>query len=157
MSCVATDERCSVLPASPLMQLYFAYGSNMDVSQMEHRCPGAVSRGVGTLADHRFVINRRGVATLVPHPGGLVHGLLWALTPDHVASLDHYEGVSDGRYIQDYVEVQSREDGPASALVYLATDAIAGKPRPGYLETVVRAARELQLPAEYIADLERCA
>ncbi|MEO6445689.1 MAG: gamma-glutamylcyclotransferase family protein [Gemmatimonadaceae bacterium] len=138
------------------MQLYFAYGSNMDVSQMEQRCPGAVCRGVGTLADHRFVINRRGVATLVPHPGGLVHGLLWALTPDHVASLDHYEGVREGRYVQDYVEVQAGE-GPATALVYLATDATAGTPRPGYLEMVVRAARELQLPAGYFADLERCA
>ena len=40
-------------------------------------------------------------------------------------------------------------------LVYVAHRRSRGQPRPGYLEIVVQAARELKLPAYYIASLQR--
>jgi hypothetical protein len=39
-------------------------------------------------------------------------------------------------------------------LVYVARVRPRGQPRPGYLEIVVQAARELELPANYIASLQ---
>jgi len=52
------------------MALYFAYGSNMWRHQMAvQRCPGAEFSGVGLLRGWRFLINARGVATIVPEAG----------------------------------------------------------------------------------------
>ena len=33
---------------------YIAYGSNMNLEQMEYRCPGATVTGKGWLQDHRL-------------------------------------------------------------------------------------------------------
>jgi hypothetical protein len=44
----------------------------------------------------RFVINRRGVATLLPEPGACAAGLVWHLTTACEAALDKYEGVAGG-------------------------------------------------------------
>lgn len=43
-------------------KLYFAYGSNMDESQMAHRCPTAKPAGKARLDVYRFIINDRGMA-----------------------------------------------------------------------------------------------
>lgn len=56
--------------------LYFAYGSNMNSAQMETRCPDAKRIGVAELLNHDFIVNGRGVATIVPSTGK-VFGVLW--------------------------------------------------------------------------------
>ena len=43
------------------------------------------------------------------------------------------------------------------ALVYIGRSRIAGRPKPGYLDLVLAAARELDLPSDYVASLERWA
>lgn len=48
------------------MQSYFAYGSNLNVTQMARRCPDATDPRPATLADHDWLINERGVATVEP-------------------------------------------------------------------------------------------
>ena len=52
--------------AAPARHYYFAYGSNLCVRQMAHRCPGAVNPRPARLADHDWLINERGVATVEP-------------------------------------------------------------------------------------------
>lgn len=91
---------------------------------------------------------------MVPDPGSSVHGLLWSLTDEDLAALDQYEGVPAGHYTRRTIPVQFRGK-PVEAQVYLAADPVPGTPRPGYLDTVVQAARDLGLPPEYIAALER--
>ena len=44
---------------------YFAYGLNMHRAEMAQRCPGAVLQGIARLDRHEFLINARGVATIV--------------------------------------------------------------------------------------------
>ena len=39
--------------------LYFAYGSNLDLEQMAQRCPDATDPRPATLADHDWLINER--------------------------------------------------------------------------------------------------
>ena len=73
---------------------YFAYGSNLCHRQMAYRCPAAQpAETVCSLSGWRFIINRRGVATILPAPAFRVLGLIWHLTPDCEAALDEYEGV----------------------------------------------------------------
>jgi len=134
--------------------LYFAYGSNMHRVGMAVRCPDAVVLEPARLEGHRFRINRRGVATVVPAPGGVVHGLLWTVTEDCLRAMDRYEGVGKGLYRRVVRKVES--DGEArEAFVYLAADAEPGRAPWAYLDLVLKAARDAGLPPDYVAELEQ--
>ena len=73
-------------------KLYFAYGSNINLEQMERRCPDACIVGPVALENYELLFRRGGFATITPCEGGKVHGLLWSLTPECERSLDMYEG-----------------------------------------------------------------
>ena len=134
--------------------LYFAFASNMVTTQMAERCPGAESRGVAALEDHRFRVGRRGYATVIGEPGATVYGILWGLRPEHEAALDVYEGVRHGLYRKVWLPVRSAADGAEqSAIVYVASDPARGNPVAGYMEKVVAAAEGHGLPAAYIDEL----
>ena len=45
--------------------------------------------------------------------------------------------------------------GRMPALVYVARERREGRPRPGYQEEVIAAARDWALPADYVRRLER--
>ena len=96
---------------------YFAYGSNLDVTQMARRCPDATDPRPATLADHDWLINERGVATVEPFDGAQVHGVLWQVSDHDLATLDSAEGVPV-RYRRDRMTVHT-DDGPAEAWVYV--------------------------------------
>jgi len=135
---------------------YFAYGSNVDVAQMDHRCPGAVPVGVHKLPNHRFIINSRGVSTVVSVPDGSknVYGVLWSITKPHEDTLDEREGVEYGTYRKEWLLVEMQGADPVSALIYVAADDIVGAPRAGYMEKIVAAAELHGLPPEYIEELK---
>ena len=132
---------------------YFSYGSNMASAGMEERCAVPAILGVATVPGYRFRIAKRGFATMVPDPGSVVYGLLWSLTDADLAALDQYEGVPAGHYARSAMPVLFRGRS-LEAQVYFAADPAPGKPRRGYLETIIQATRDLGLPPEYIADLE---
>ena len=136
------------------MALYFAYGSNMDLVQMNNRCERAATIGTARLAFYKFIINSHGVATVVPDPASVVEGLLWRITDADERSLDHYEGVGQGTYRKALVELETMEGKKVKALVYIATDSAPGVPRPGYVEKIVSAAESCGLPKTYVDQLK---
>jgi phage replication-related protein YjqB (UPF0714/DUF867 family) len=132
---------------------YFAYGSNLCVRQMAQRCPGAVDPRPATLADHDWLINERGVATVEQFDGSQVHGVVWQLTDSDLATLDSAEGVPV-RYRRDRLTVHT-DDGSHHAWVYIDHRVEPGPPRPGYLERVVDGALQHNLPQRWIDFLKR--
>ena len=132
---------------------YFAYGSNLCVQQMARRCPGAVNPRPAKLADHDWLINQRGVATVEPFDGSEVHGVVWQVTDRDLATLDSAEGVPV-RYRRDRLIVHT-DDGPAEAWVYIDHRVDPGAPRPGYLERIVDGAVHHDLPFRWIEFLRR--
>lgn len=134
--------------------LHFAYGSNMCRRLMRPRCPGAFALGPAVLVDHCFFVTADGYASVLPRPRACVHGVLWRLTPRDRAPLDRYESVSTGLYRRAIMPVQF-QGRRVAALVYIARARRAGKPKPGYMELILTAAREQHLPADYIASLAR--
>ena len=132
---------------------YFAYGSNLCVQQMARRCPGAVSPRPAMLADHDWLINERGVATVEPFDGSQVHGVVWQVTDRDLATLDSAEGVP-ARYRRDRLIVHT-DDGPSEAWVYIDHRVDPGAPRPGYLERIVDGAVHHGLPHRWIEFLRR--
>jgi len=134
--------------------LHFAYGSNMSRALMAARCPGATVLGVASLAGWRFVISPDGYGSIALHPGGIVYGVLWRLTPRDLAAINAYENLDAGRYIRRVLPVEWRMRRRA-ALVYIARRQGSGVPRPGYVRVVVEAARDWRLPEPYIKSLRR--
>jgi cation transport regulator ChaC len=136
------------------MTLHFAYGSNMSRSLMQARCRDAQPLGIASLAGWRFVINREGYGSIAPYPGGRVLGVLWRLSVRDLAAINAYESVSTGFYLRHHLAVRL---GPrqAAALVYITRQGGEGRPRPSYIDVVVKAARDWDLPERYVQSLAR--
>lgn len=134
------------------MPLYFAYGANMDAAAMALRCPVSRLIGSGHLPGYRFIIMREGYASVVRDPARIVWGVLWELASDDIPALDRYEGVAGGLYTKAALPVRT-PDGVKRALIYLGCSTAPGRPRPGYLDAVLAAARATKLPPAYIREL----
>jgi gamma-glutamylcyclotransferase (GGCT)/AIG2-like uncharacterized protein YtfP len=134
--------------------LHFAYGSNMHVGLMRARCPDARVVGRAVLRGHRFVVTRDGYASVTAAPGGIVHGLLWRISPRDLAALDAYENIEAGLFRRVLLSVQTHGRS-AKALVYIGRSGGPGRARAGYMELVAMAAREAGLPSDYVAGLDR--
>ncbi|HMA72890.1 MAG TPA: gamma-glutamylcyclotransferase family protein [Xanthobacteraceae bacterium] len=136
--------------------LHFAYGSNMCTALMRQRCPDARLESHSCLPDYRFIIMRSGYASVAPAPGGCVHGLMWRLSPRDVAALNAYENLEGGLYRALTIAVVAHRRHRA-ALIYIGCDRTCGRPRPGYLDIVIQAARDAGFPPHYVHSLARWA
>ncbi|KAL4973816.1 hypothetical protein BDW66DRAFT_98516 [Aspergillus desertorum] len=110
---------------------YFAFGSNMQLSQMALRCPGSKVFAKGVLPGYRWQINQRGVANIVRTPpqdgtDSVIQGILFTVTPSDVRTLDRYEGVADQLYDKIMLPVQV-EPLAVDGLKGVKTTAAAGK------------------------------
>lgn len=143
----------SALPAEADRQLNFGYGANLDGSVYD-RCPDAIDLGNARLPDHRWLATAAGVATVVRHPRGVVHGVLWSLSARDLENLDRFEATELGFYRRERHEVITDAGERARAWVYFANQPQAGEPIPLYLAAIVEAARQRRFPTEYIAELQ---
>ena len=84
------------------MKYYIAYGSNLSVDQMAHRCPDATIVGTGVLKDWDLVFRYH--ATIEPRQGSTVPVLVWAISERDEARLDRYEGYPR-YYVKKYLSV----------------------------------------------------
>lgn len=78
--------------------LYFAYGSNLNMSQMGQRCPQAKPLGAAYFPNWRLVF--RGVADIeyTTDNNSLLPVGIWDVTDQCLNALDAYEGVESGLY-----------------------------------------------------------
>ena len=136
------------------MTLHFAYGANMSRAILRRHAAGAHALGAAELAGHRFIITADGYASVEPAPAQSVHGVLWRITPRDRVTLDAWENLGGGLYRADMRRVRCA-GRHVPALVYVARPREEGRPKPGYMELVVAAAREWELPAAYIRSLGR--
>lgn len=139
--------------------LYFAYGSNMDPSQMQGRCPGARALGAARLPGYRLLFRwdspgwGGGVADVQEDGETEVWGVLWEISDEHEAGLDEYEAVADGVYGKRTVTVEAA-DGLRDAYLYImAPDRAAKAPSGRYLKALIRGARAHALPEGYVEQL----
>lgn len=106
-------------------RLYFAYGSNINLDQMAYRCPDAQVVGPVVLEDYKLLFrgnsSRNGVATIKPHKGRKVYGLLWKITPACERTLDAYEGFPR-LYDKQDVTVRDKNGQEITVMAYVMTD-----------------------------------
>lgn len=102
--------------------LYIAYGSNLNLSQMEQRCPTARVIGTSEIKDYELVFRGSrysAVATIEPCEGSNVPILLWGIQPEDEKSLDRYEGYPNS-YEKENMEIVLNSS-TVSAMVYVMT------------------------------------
>ena len=148
--------------------LYFAYGSNLDWTQMQQRCPSARFVCVARLADHKLAFTRHsdrrgcGVADVVEAAGSDVWGVVYHLDEQDFGPLDGYEGYVPGASgnAYDRIELQVLQDGntgrPLRAWIYVVCDK-SDREHPTsaeYKRLVTEGARYWKLPPSYIAQLD---
>lgn len=76
-------------------RLYLAYGSNLNLQQMENRCPTAKVVGKTFLRGWSLWFRgsgRNAVATIEHRRGFKIPALVWEIQPLDEAALDRYEG-----------------------------------------------------------------
>ena len=116
---------------------YIAYGSNLNIRQMRHRCPGAVPVGVGYLKGWElfYAGSKTGnYATIRKKKGKIVPVGVWKVSDDNIEALDRYEGYP-GFYYKDHLLVHMvTQEHDLRGLVYIMNPlAKAGIPSPGYV------------------------
>ena len=126
----------------------------MSRAVMRQHAPGARPLGAASLAGHRFIICADGYASIAPARGGVVHGVLWRLTPRDRKTLDAWENMAGGLYRAETLPIR-HQGRRRMALIYRARPGGRGRPKAGYMELVIAAAREWQLPHGYISALQR--
>ncbi|MGY6250398.1 gamma-glutamylcyclotransferase family protein [Bosea thiooxidans] len=136
------------------MPLYFAYGLNMDPVGMAERCPHSRPLGPARLPRHRFIVTRDGYASAIRDPREAVHGVLWDCSLADIRLLDKFEDIASGLYVKINQPVIV-PGGAKRALIYIGRSGEPGKPKPGYMETVILGAKYFRLPEAYVADLNR--
>ncbi|WP_312812898.1 gamma-glutamylcyclotransferase family protein [Sedimentibacter sp.] len=102
--------------------LYIAYGSNLNLLQMKHRCPTARVIGASEIKDYELVFRGSrysAVATIEPCEGSCVPVLLWGIQQEDEKSLDRYEGYPNF-YEKENMEIDLN-DCTVPAMVYVMT------------------------------------
>ena len=118
-------------------ELYFAYGSNLNLGQMAVRCPQAEVTGKAVLEGYELAF-RRGVLTILPKEGGRVNGLLWRVNAWDELTLDRYEGYPH-LYTKELLSVRT-DSGPQTVVAYVMTAPYCERTQPPtsvYLQTVL--------------------
>lgn len=118
-------------------ELYFAYGSNLNLGQMAVRCPMAQLVCRAVLEGYELAF-RCGVLTVLPKEDGRVDGLLWKVNAWDERALDRYEGYPH-LYTKELLPVQT-DSGPQTVVAYVMTAPYCEKAQPPtstYLQTVL--------------------
>lgn len=84
-----------------MTKYYIAYGSNLNIPQMKHRCPDARIVGTATIKDYRLMFKGSKTGsylTIEKEEGCEVPVAVWSVSESDELSLDRYEGYPDFYY-----------------------------------------------------------
>ena len=132
-----------------LKRLYFAYGSNLCIRQMNDRCPNNSKIGMGKLKGHRWIITKRGYANVVKSSDEDVWGIIYEISRSDEEKLDVYEGVSTKCYVKENLDILM--DGKIqNCLTYVDPTTEEGVPTSTYANTIDEGLCDSKLPEEYV-------
>ena len=140
------------------MELYAAYGSNMDATQMAERCPHSPQRGSGWLEGWRLTFGGADIgwegalATVAEDDSQRVFVVLYDVPEIDARTLDSWDGATLGYYRKLKVRVETL-DGDMLAWLYVLNAYEGGLPSARYLGILADAAEKAGAPADYVADL----
>ena len=129
---------------SATSRYYLAYGSNLNLEQMSHRCPGAKKIGIAIINDYRLVFKGSASGnylTIERAEGYFVPVGVFAIEEADEIELDGYEGYPDFYYKKDFrVELRDENDNRSviDAFAYIMhEERLLGTPTDEYLQRVL--------------------
>ena len=133
-------------------RLYIAYGSNINLEQMAHRCPN--SKIVSKEMLKGYELEFRGVATIVPNDKSEVPILIWEIDGRDEHSLDRYEGFPN-LYRKELFEIEV--DGEKKeCMAYLMNKGQISPPTSYYYKVINQGYEANGMDTSYLrAALER--
>jgi gamma-glutamylcyclotransferase (GGCT)/AIG2-like uncharacterized protein YtfP len=143
------------------VELYFAYGSNMDEDLMKERCKNAKFLSIAYLPGYRLGFTQYydplmgGVADIIESRNDKVWGKIYELPLEDLHRLDIHEGhPTDYRRTQQYVITPQGKS--LYAWIYSVVDKEEDfiPPSKRYMEFIKRGARNIGFPEEYLSFLE---
>lgn len=133
---------------------YAAYGSNLSVEQMAHRCPQAKIAGTGVLENYELQFKGtpgNAHATVEVCAGKTVPVLIWSLTDQDEMSLDRYEGYPS-YYGKQTCKIEA--DGQSYEVMFyeMQPDYHLNIPSPGYFNVIRDGYRHFGFPEEILEE-----
>ena len=128
--------------------MYFAYGSNLSVRQMNKRCPDNMKIGTGVLQGYRWIITKRGFENVVKSIDD-VWGEIYKISSKDEDELDICEGVKRGSYTKEYFQI-SINGKSHKCLTYVDPITKEGIPDATYISTINEGLSDSKLPEEYV-------
>ena len=142
-----------------MKKYYLAYGSNLNVRQMRHRCPGAKPIGITALPDYELLYkgSKTGAyLTVERQPGGLVPLAVWEVTADDEKRLDAYEGYPNFYYKKEVklpVRLANGKTKTLTAFIYIMhEERELAIPSLTYIRTCEEGYRNFGFDRKYLED-----
>lgn len=133
--------------------LYVAYGSNMNLEQMEYRCPNSYVVCNGKLKGFKLVFNVHADVIKTNNENDFVPVVVWNVADSDWNNLDMYEGYPS-YYVKETVNVILDNGKIEKAIVYVMADNRKGicKPSKIYFEGIKMGYIENGIDVEYLYD-----
>lgn len=139
-----------------MKKLYIAYGSNLNLEQMKHRCPTAKLVGTGTIENCAMDFRRissNAYATIHPEEGSFVPIAFWEIDQAAERALDMYEGYPRF-YYKRILQISSTDGSAKDAMVYIMNNkATPGIPSPQYIKTIYQGYIDVGLNTNILSDI----
>ena len=129
-----------------MKKYYLSYGSNLNVAQMQRRCPTARVVGTAEIKDYELLFKGSmtgSYLTIEECAGGKVPVAVWEVTESDEAALDRYEGFPTFYYKQElkvrYKGIRTGRQRTVTAFVYIMhEDRPIGIPSDFYMRTCLK-------------------
>lgn len=132
-----------------MSKYYLAYGSNLNIKQMQKRCPHAKKVGSAMLDDYE--LSFKYFLTVEKKEGASTPIGIWLITPEDERALDMYEGYPT-HYRKEYIEIEV--DGKIEqGLIYIMNNIREVQPPNGiYMQTCSTGYKEFGFDLDYLTD-----
>ncbi len=142
---------------------YIAYGSNLNISQMRMRCPGARIIGTSVIDDYQLLFKGSKTGsylTIEPKDGAEVPVVIWEVTESDEKALDRYEGYPSFYYKKemtlDIKGIRTKKVRRREAFVYIMhEERELGIPSRYYVNTCLDGYRAFGFDEKYLFDAIR--
>ena len=133
--------------------LYISYGSNMNLEQMDYRCPNSYVVGNGKLKGYRLIFNIHADIIKTNNNNDVVPVVVWNIADKDWQRLDMYEGYPS-YYVKEKVNVILDNGKNEEAIVYVMADNRKGvcPPQPSYLNCIYKGYIDNGIDTEYLIE-----
>ena len=133
--------------------LYISYGSNMNLEQMDYRCPNSYVVGNGKLKGYRLVFNVHADIIKTDNENDFVPVVVWNIADADWQRLDMYEGYPS-YYVKEKVNVILDNGKTEEAIVYVMADNRKGicPPTQSYFNGIYKGYIDNGIDIEYLIE-----